>query len=158
MTTDQTRPPGGHTHCDHVHHRENALPRRQFIGAVAALAGMALGPRLWLPGLAEAAPAAGSDPKPIPGGSTVPQVGFFHQYPLTSGLPGTATVQSGAGDPSLITDFTGKIGVADIASGTGKGTSNGQTENLLWKADLRFMDGDYLGVDGNRYSGTFAFI
>jgi hypothetical protein len=58
------------------------------------------------------------------------------------------------GEPSTITDFNGLVGVAHV-QGTG---TDGHGHTLLWDADLRFMQGDYRGVDGRLHRGTFAFL
>jgi hypothetical protein len=63
-------------------------------------------------------------------------------------------VASVGGEPSTITDFNGFVGVAHV-QGTG---TDGQGHTLLWDADLRFMQGDYRGVDGRLHSGTFGFV
>jgi hypothetical protein len=65
----------------------------------------------------------------------------------------------GAGvDPSSITDFNGSVGVADVR-GTGTATNpDGSTETLLYDTDLRFMNGVYVGRDGEVHRGTFGFV
>ena len=71
-------------------------------------------------------------------------------------LPGPAdsTMPGIGGEPSTINDFNGFVGVVHI-QGTGR---DGDGHTLLWDADLRFMQGDYRGVDGRLHSGTFAFV
>jgi hypothetical protein len=92
-------------------------------------------------------------PLPIPGGHPIPNPfggpDVHHQFPG----PADATGPVG-GEPSLITDFNGFIGVARVQ---GTGTDN-RGNTLLWDADLRFMDGVYRGVDGDIHHGTFAFV
>ena len=79
-----------------------------------------------------------------------------------AGATGLA-LSSGLWMPGLelatITDFDGTIGVTDV-QGTGKGTNTrtGQTMDLLFDSDMRFMKGTYIGVDGQRRTGTFGFI
>jgi hypothetical protein len=61
-------------------------------------------------------------------------------------------------DPSTITDFKGMIGVADV-QGTGIGTDrHGNTEQLLFDTDMRFMTGVYVAQDGTVRNGTFGFV
>src|SRR5262249_2792781 len=59
-------------------------------------------------------------------------------------------------DPSVITDFNGFVGVADV-QGTGTATNpDGSTEKLLFDTDMRFMSGAYIGQDGAVHKGTFG--
>jgi hypothetical protein len=126
----------------HTHFWERAMmSRRRFMTAAAATTGVVLGSGLWMPKLAL---AAGSDPKPIPGGFAP----GFHVFLLGEG-----------NEPSTITDFKGFVGVADV-QGTGKATNTrtGFHETLNYDTDVRFMQGTYIGMDGNQYSDTFGFI
>jgi len=126
----------------HSHFWERAMmSRRQFMTAAAATAGVVLGSGLWMPG---SALAAGSDPKPIPGGFAP----GFHVFLLGEG-----------NEPSTITDFKGSVGVAQV-QGTGKAinTRTGFHETLNYDTDMRFMQGTYIGMDGHQYSDTFGFI
>jgi hypothetical protein len=104
---------------------------------------------LWLPGLARGA-SSGSDPKPIPGGMAFlgPGTELFHVYPPARGF-----------ELSTITDFDGLIGASDI-DGTGKGTdtATGKTSKMVFGSDMRFMIGDYVGVDGQKRTGAYALI
>ena len=78
----------------------------------------------------------------MPGGET------FHVF----APPGAGT------EPSTVTDFQGHIGVGAL-HGTGTGTdSMGNTSSLFFAADMRFMDGIYVGEDGERHRGTFGFV
>ena len=83
-------------------------------------------------------------PRPIP--QTVAPGAPFHLV-----LPASGT------EPATITDFRGKIGLADLG-GTGVGVTDGQRESLLHAADVRFMSGRYVGVDNRRHEGTFVFV
>ncbi len=137
-------PHTGHRYVGHHHFWERALmSRRQFIGAAAGATGavLGLGSGLVLPRLAL---AAGSDPKPIPGGFAP----GFHVFLLGEG-----------NEPSTITDFKGSVGVAQV-QGTGKAinTRTGFHETLNYDTDMRFMQGIYIGMDGRQYSDTFGFI
>jgi hypothetical protein len=61
-------------------------------------------------------------------------------------------------EASTITDFNGYTGVSDI-SGTGTDTVSGvATPGEGFGADTRFMKGQYIGVDGNTYTGTFVYL
>jgi hypothetical protein len=129
----------------HTHFWERAMmSRRRFIGAAAGTTGAILGSALWMPKLAL---AAGSDPNPIPGGFEVAGK-FFHVFNLGEGS-----------EPSSITDFKGFVGVADVqGTGTANYIGTGRHETLNFDTDLRFMQGTYIGMDGNLYSDTFGFI
>jgi hypothetical protein len=126
-----------------------AFSRRQFFGAAAGVTGLALGAGLWLPGSAWAGMKEVA-PKPIPGGLMPLGEGteLFHFF-----LPGPGN------EPSTITDFDGFVAIARI-QGTGTGTDPESPEDvdLLFDADMRFMTGQYIGVDGNRHRGTFALV
>ena len=80
----------------------------------------------------------------------------FHFFFPTPGVPGAVTIQSGHGDPSLIFDFDGMVGVAEV--GLGQGTSTLDGRRLFWAADARFMKGTYIGTDGDTRTGAFAFL
>jgi hypothetical protein len=144
-------PPGRPSHFGHAHFWERLRSRRQFLQTAGA-AGLALGTGLWQP-----APAWGDDddkvvdPKPLPGGihlPFVPNVPIFHFF-----QPGTGH------EHSTITDFKGFIGVARfLGTGTGTDTNTGKKKALLFEADMRFMKGVYVGVDGKTHKGTFSFL
>jgi hypothetical protein len=57
-------------------------------------------------------------------------------------------------EPNQITNFNGFYGGARIQ---GTGTDN-SGNNLLWDADLRFMQGIYRGLDGSLQKGTFVEV
>ncbi|MGI9623571.1 MAG: hypothetical protein ACR2PK_12105 [Acidimicrobiales bacterium] len=105
-------------------------------------------------------PPVKSAPKPIPGGidSGDPNVGFIHWW-----LPGPdgSTTQileiPGFGldvDPSTITDFQGVSAFAVVA-GTVRG-SDGVDYDCEF--DVRAMKGNYVGEDGQKRFGAFAFL
>jgi hypothetical protein len=80
-----------------------------------------------------------SDPKPIP---------------TIFNFPGPGV------DASTITDLSGFVGAAHL-TGTAtetNTTTNVVTTNLPYEADVRFMQGTYVGVDGQSHTGTFVFI
>ena len=144
----------GHRQVGHSHFWERALSRRQLLGGVAGVTGAAVASS-WLPGVARAAAPGPGLPAPIPGGTILGPFGLRHFYFPEGGPPGALTVESGKGDPSTITDFNGFIGVGDFTGGTGKDQTN---RTLYWKSDLRFMDGEYIGVDGRHRQGAFVFV
>jgi hypothetical protein len=131
----------------HAHFWQRALSRRQVIvaGAGGAAAATLLRSRLWLPTVADAAKLVPSDPRPIPLTLALPGPTPFHVQLLGPGQ-----------EPSTITDFNGFVGVADV-QGTGTGTGQG-AGTLLFDTDMRFMTGEYVGVDGKRYHSTFGFV
>jgi hypothetical protein len=125
--------------------RERLWSRRRFLRRAAGAAGAVLGAQLFLPGLARADHDDDVFPTPIPetlvlGGTP------FHVVGLGPADQGN--------EPSVITDFKGFVGVA---GGGGTGTDeNGDALTLSF--DYRFMKGEYVGVDGRRHQGAFAFI
>jgi hypothetical protein len=95
-------------------------------------------------------------PFPIPHLSTTP-AGLFHFFfpgPADSTAPGDV-----GKNPSLITDFKGVIGQADLTlTGTGTDTTTGAHGAYSFHTDSRFMKGQWIGLDGKKHSGAFAFI
>jgi hypothetical protein len=122
--------------------------RREFFNS-AGVAGLALGSGLWVPNRANAQPGT-ARPNPIPGGAT-PLGILVHHYPLPTNAPPLAQIN----DPSEITDFNGVIGDTQIRGG---GTGTGFTQTLAYRADMGFMQGEYVGEDGNHHHGTFVFV
>ena len=144
-----------HDHVGHAHFWERAMTRRTFLGSAAFAGGAAATAGIWLPEFARAAAFAEADPRFIPGGTMLPfQPTPFHFFFPTGG-PSGVTVESGHGDPSTITDFDGMIGVADVGQTSG---TDGAGTQLLWKADVRFMKGTYMGTEGDTRTGAFAFV
>ena len=122
---------------------EGRLSRRQLMKSATGLTGVGLGVP-FLSGAAE------TDPKPIPGGIQPfgPGTEIFHVI-----LPGPGN------EPSTITDFNGFIGITHVAGmGTGKNTSSGAETRLIFDADMRFMHGEYVGMDGLLHKGTLGFV
>ncbi len=139
-------PPAQRSHAAHAHVWHRALSRRQFMGAAAGASGLALTSPLWMPTLV-AAGLRGAEPNPIPGGTETP-FGFLHFF-----FPGHNN------EPSTITDFAGAIGLADLeGTGVGFDAGSGDATELVWGADLRFMRGKFIGMDGQLHRGAFGFI
>jgi len=92
-------------------------------------------------------------PKPLPGGTHLPfQPASGPNSIVHFFFPGAGS------EPSLITDFKGVVGLANV-NGTGTATdSNGTKTKLAFGSDNRFMRGEYIGVDGDRHQGAFVFI
>ena len=83
------------------------------------------------------------DPKPIPGGFSIPPSFFFHV--MSPSLPN---------EMSTIGDLDGTIGAAEI-----QGTAHGSDGTAYtFDADMRFMRGTYIDTAGNVQHGSFAFI
>jgi hypothetical protein len=135
-----------HDHTEQV--PAAAVSRRRFLGTTAATGvGLGLGSGVLTPTLA-AAHSGGSTvlPRPIPSGFVTPTGVFIHHHLPARGI-----------EASQITDFKGTIGLAEL-SGTGTGMLNGTSTTLNFQMDNRFMQGTYVGVDGQRHQGTFGFI
>jgi len=138
----------GQHYVGHTHFWERAMmSRRRFMATAAGATGVVLASGLWMPGLALADNAA---PKPIPGGIQFfgPGTEVFHVFPIAHGF-----------EPSSITDFHGFIAAAEVqGTGTATDTNTGTTSSLTFDVDNRFMQGIYIGVDGEKHRGTFGFI
>jgi hypothetical protein len=95
-------------------------------------------------------------PRPIPGGLELGDGRVIHIYRPEAGQ-----------EPSTITDFRGFVGVSHTR-GEGTVTQGGESggfgaptatgDRLTYIANLRFMQGRYLGEDGTEHRGTAAFI
>jgi hypothetical protein len=93
-------------------------------------------------------------PRPIPHITTPPGQHFFFPGPVDAS-PGTGPGH----DPSIITDFSGVIGQADLNfSGTGTDLNTGASATYDFHTDMRFMDGVFVGLDNEKHRGTFGFI
>ncbi len=89
--------------------------------------------------------ASGADPRPIPGGfdenfNPVPATPLIHVLPPIQGF-----------ELATITDFNGVVGAAEL-----QGTANNGAFNF--DADMRFMQGLYVGTDGRLRQGSFGFV
>jgi hypothetical protein len=95
-------------------------------------------------------------PKPIPGGLDIPPV--IHGFvpgPETLTLPFSKLTLMGLNvEPSTVTDFQGVTALAYIV-GRAIG-SDGVRYDL--ESDVRVFEGQYVGEDGTRREGTFAFF
>jgi hypothetical protein len=131
----------GHGGYSHLWRR--GLSRRGFIGVAAGAAGaVALRPLL---GTTAALAGGAAEPKPIPGGSVPPPVGP-HAWLPQRGL-----------EPSTIFDFDGTVALADIY-GSGEARQGGHSFPANFNADMRFMSGRYVDLDGVTREGTFGFF
>ena len=119
--------------------------RAQFLRRAAVAAGGAAGYGLLGSQLAYAANRA---PRPIRGGFSenfelVPSDPFIHVLPPAVGF-----------EMSTITDFNGVIAAAEI-----QGTAHGSDgTSYTFDADMRFMRGIYISMDGRRREGSFGFV
>jgi hypothetical protein len=131
----------------HPHFWQRALSRRVFVKGALAATGAVVGARPLWPALAAADEVAVA-PKPL-------TYGF---QPSPGGPTFRFSMLDADSELSSITDFKGMVGAADVQ---GAGTStrlDGTTERLLFDSDMRFMKGVYIGIDGRRHRGTFAFV
>ena len=129
----------------HAHFWQRAAghSRRSFLQAGATLAaGLAIPTML-------RASTGHALPNPIPGGLDLLGNGqIFHVY-----LPGTAP------ELATITDFNGVLGATEVlGSWSGGGVTPPPDTPLVFDADVRFMDGEYIGRDARHHQGTFAFV
>jgi hypothetical protein len=127
----------------HAHFRNSALSRRGFLTAGAGAVGAAA--LLPLLGSPVAFAGGGAEPKPVPGGSVPPPAGG-HVWLPQRGL-----------EPSTIFDFDGTVALADIW-GSGEGHQSGHAFPVHFNADMRFMTGRYVSLDGVTRQGTFGFF
>jgi len=153
-------PPG---YTGHAHFWERALSRRQFVRVAAGTTAATLGAGLWTPALAAASPGEDDDehghqgtapPKPIPGGTDLlaligqPPGPLYHFFFPAFGQ-----------EVSTVDSLKGFVAAAEIqGTGTAIDTKTGAKTPLTFDADMRFMDGVYVGRDGHTHRGTFGFI
>ena len=95
-------------------------------------------------------------PRPIPHISTPPGGHFFFPGPVDANP--TTSPDTGH-DPSIITNFSGVIGQADLnLVGTGKNLNTGASATYDFHCDMRFMDGIFVGLDNEQHRGAIGFI
>lgn len=144
-------------------HRTSGLPpgvtRRVFLGATTSTVGAALvNPESARAGDDEHRDEHGKSGSPNPIPATIAPFAPFairiHHLPPTPGQP-----LANINEPSQITDFNGFVGVTRIlGGGTGINTDTGETQPLAFQADMGFNQGRFIGTDGRRHDGTFAFV
>jgi hypothetical protein len=134
----------GSTVCGPLH--QGILSRRQFVGATA---GLMVGAGTAAARTQGGNPHVDSTPMPIPGGVS-PFGVFIHHFPVSP----TGTPLAHITDPSQITDFNGFVGLNRIR-GVGSGTGLAAP---TFQADMGFMVGEYVAVDGKHYHASFGFI
>ena len=95
-------------------------------------------------------------PRPIKHISTPPGAHFFFPGPVDAN---PTTSPNTGHDPSIITDFSGVIGQADLnLSGTGTDLKTGASAKYDFHTDMRFMKGVFVGLDNEQHRGTIGFI
>jgi hypothetical protein len=95
-------------------------------------------------------------PRPIPHISKPPGTHFFFPGPVDAS---PTTSPDNGHDPSIITDFSGVIANANmIFSGTGTNLNTGASAKYDFHADMRVMDGVFIGLDSEKHRGTIGFI
>ena len=131
------------------------MSRRQFLKSAGATLlgaglGAAFGSSIWPTHVASA--HGSHEPVPIPGGTPV-LGGGYHVF-------GPGTIDPPDAEPSSITDFNGFVGIGFI-NGTVTRTNiqTGEVSILpMIASDMRFMKGEFRGMDGQFHNGTFGFV
>jgi hypothetical protein len=144
--------------------QQKLLSRRNLIRGAA---GTAAGAGLLLGSVVRSSALADDDdegehnkckavPRPIPHISTPPGTHFFFPGPVDA----SATTSPDTGhDPSIITDFKGVIASADLVfSGVGTDLNTGASAKYDFHADMRVMEGLFVGLDGDQHRGSIGFI
>lgn len=144
--------------------QEKWLTRRNLIrgaAGTAAGAGLLLGSGLRLSARADDEDEGEHNkckavPRPIPHITAPPGTHFFFPGPVDA----SPTTSPNTGhDPSIITDFSGAIANADlIFSGIGTNLNTGASAKYDFHADMRVMDGVFVGLDSERHRGSIGFI
>ena len=144
------RPPG---YVGHAHFWERALSRRDFVRTAAGASALAVAAGMAWPAAAfaesESESGHNATPRPIPGGTDLQfLLGLGHGPLFHFFFPAFGQ------EVSTITDFSGSLAAAEIQ---GSGLDN-KGKTLTYDADMRFMSGEYVALDGRRREGTFAFV
>ena len=149
------------------------VSRRRFFGITAGATGGVIGASLWTPARSaddddrEARrPCPEQDPIPHLNAGPPAAIGgfrFFFPGPVDGSPAATdpepAAAHAAGRDPSLIFNFDGVVGQADLTlTGTGTDTTTGATAKYGFHTDMRFMKGKFLGTDNQIHHGAFAFI
>src|SRR5438876_1638661 len=154
------------------------VSRRRFVGITAGAAGGVLGAGLWTPARSEhrdddddhdrqaGRPCPEQDPIPHLNAGPPAAIGgfrFFFPGPVDGSPAATdpepQPAHAAGRDPSLIFNFDGVIGQADLTlTGTGTDTTTGVSAKYGFHTDMRFMKGKFLGTDNKIHHGAFAFI
>jgi hypothetical protein len=152
-----------------------SVSRRRFFGITAGAAGGVFGAGLRTRARSEHDDDQDRDGRrpcpeqdPIPHLNAGPPAGiggfrFFFPGPVDGSPAATdpepAAAHAAGRDPSLIFNFDGVVGQADlILTGTGTDTTTGATAQYGFHTDMRFMKGRFLGADNRIHHGAFAFI
>jgi hypothetical protein len=142
------------------------LSRRRFFGRAAATSGaLLLGSGIPAPLRAhdEHLPRLSDYPEPIPHINVPPPGGAHIYFPGPVSGAAAPTDPSGAHpegrDPSLIFNFDGFVGQGDFElSGTGTDLTTGESAPYTFHADMRFMDGAFVGTDLIERRAAFVFV
>jgi hypothetical protein len=128
-----------------------AFSRRSFFGRAAVASGAVLvGSSVpeQLSAQEEGLPGLCDYPLPIPHITSPPGMHFYHAAPVSTGA-----------DPSLIFNFKGFIGQADLKlTGTGIDLDTGATAAYQFHTDTRFMSGVFVGTDQVERHASFAMV
>jgi hypothetical protein len=146
-----------------------ALSRRSFFGRAAVassavLLGSSIPSKVGAQEASCGSPGLCDFPVPIPHVNTPPPGGAHFYFPgPVSGAPFPTTDPSGAHpegrDPSVIFNFKGFIGVADLdLTGTGTDLQTDVSAPYRFHTDMRFMHGVFVGTDQIARKGSFAFV
>jgi len=152
---DSERVPRPAPYVGHSHFWQRVMARRQFVRVGAGASALALGAGMGMSIPALAAPASNSAPNPVPGGTLL---GHLLGYPNDNRVFHFFFPAFG-NEVATVTEFRGVVAAAEVqGSGIGTDTSNHATSTLYFDADLRFMKGTYVGVDGRPHDRTVGFI
>lgn len=98
-------------------------------------------------------------PRPIPGGTQIPKGPLIHVFlpgPKSITLPFSKLQLTGEDvEPNTITNSNGFVAFAVLV---GKAGDAIRPDRYNLETDIRVFQGEYVGGDGVRRRGTFAFI